>query len=67
MLSLHPGHSTGTAEHHRIRCGNLTLHPGKPGPFCDGLRISGTDDYRGAALSLSLGSLRCAGKFGLCI
>ena len=42
MLSLHPGHRTGTAEHHRIRCGNLSLHPGitdKPGPFCDGLCI----------------------------
>ena len=61
MLSLHPGHGTGTAEHHRIHGVNLSLHPGitdKTGPFCDGLRISGTDHYRGTALSEPLGSLR---------
>ncbi len=23
-----PRHRTGTAEHHRIRCGNPSLHPG---------------------------------------
>ena len=70
MLSLHPGHRTGTAEHHRIHGGNLSLHPDitdKPGPFCDGLRITGTDHHRGATVSFSLGTLRCAGKFGLCI
>ena len=70
MLSLRPGHRTGTAEHHRIRCGNLSLHPGiteNTDPFCEGFRISGTDHYRGTSLSLSLGTLWCAGKFGLCI